>query len=308
MIAFDSSLNDGTSSYSFTNTAGNFLCIIVATNNSDAVTATYNGVSLTAQGTPQKMDTQNNWIQCLTLMSPATGSNTLAITGGAQIGSSVTTHSGVKTTGQPEVIAQKAQASATSVTQSITTTTDNSWVIAMAGSNEAPSSWTNITARASNTFPYMGDSNAVVTPAGALSQTFTASGSTPWAMIQIAIAPKPAITFDVSDTINIGEAHTEDMDIAVNDSISISENVSFSKVISFLVSDTINIAESFIGSLSIKVSSAISIAESFISSIKVPWVNRVKPTTSFTNRSKPSTSFSERSKPTTNWTNRTKPN
>lgn len=112
------------------------------------------------------------------------------------------------------------------------------------------------------------------------------------------------ITFSVSDTISIGEAHTEDMDIAVNNSISISENITISKVISFIVQDTINIAESFIGNISIKVSSAISIAENIITTIKLPWINRTKPTTSYSIRSKPTTSYSNRSKPTTSWTKR----
>lgn len=187
-IAFDSSLNNGTTSYSFTNTAGNFLALVVGTNTSTAPTATYGGTSLTFQLT-QQFQGQSNWIHVFTLIAPATGSNTVAITGGSGVASSVATYSGVKQTGQPEVTAQ-GQASATSTSAALTTVTDKSWMITGFGGNSQPT-YTNATARASNTYPYLVDSNSAITPAGSNTQTANWGGSSPSAWISIAIAPAP---------------------------------------------------------------------------------------------------------------------
>ncbi|NTW31031.1 MAG: hypothetical protein HGB12_00075 [Bacteroidetes bacterium] len=190
-IAYNSSYNaGGAGSYSFTNTGGNFMVLLVGLTSATPVSATYNGVSLTSQ-VVQQMSSQSNWIQMLILMSPATGANTLVITGSNFNASSVATYSGVKTSGQPEALSY-GTTSGTSITRSITTVTNNSWVIAGFGANGQPTTYTNVTARASNSFPYLGDNNAAITPVGSYSQTAGLSGSTPWAMIQISIAPAPA--------------------------------------------------------------------------------------------------------------------
>lgn len=112
----------------------------------------------------------------------------------------------------------------------------------------------------------------------------------------------PPITFDVSDTISIGEAHKEDMDIDVNDTVTISENITIGKVMSFLVQDTINIADNFIGNISIKVSSAIIIVDSFVSSIKKIWTDEDSVSTDWTDEDSIATTFTDETPITTNWT------
>lgn len=195
-IAFDSSLNNASSSFSFTNTAGDFMALLVGTTSATHATATYNGVALIWQSI-QEMDVQSNWIQFLTLVAPATGSNTISITG-AGVSASVATYSGTRNFTQPEVLAQ-ASASASSISNSITTVTNNSWVIMGVGANGQPSGYTNATARASNTFPYLADSNGPVTPAGAFSQTATiGGGAAPLAMLQMAIPPRSTQTTGAS--------------------------------------------------------------------------------------------------------------
>lgn len=189
-IAFDSELNSAGASFSFTNTAGNFMVAVACSNSATQLTATYNSVSMTIAGTPQQFDTQTNWLQVFTLMSPATGTNTLAFTGANKVFSAtVTSYSGVKTTGQPEQESQSSVPNGTgSISKSVTTTSDNAWAALCIGANGAPTSYTNATARASNTFPYLADSNGPITPAGVFTQTASAA-ATPIAAIQVSFAP-----------------------------------------------------------------------------------------------------------------------
>jgi hypothetical protein len=208
-IAFDSGLTSAGASFSFTNTAGNFMELVCVSNTSTAMSATYNSVAMTAKA-DQQMDTQANWIQVFTLMSPATGANTVAVTGANKVfNCTAVSYSGVKTTTQPEVVTPNSAPAAQSITKSLTTLSDNNWVIAAFGANGVPASYTNVTARAGNTFPYVGDSNAVVHPAGALSQTAdlgAGNGTTPWAMVQIAIAPSVAAATPLTSILGLVRA------------------------------------------------------------------------------------------------------
>lgn len=197
--AFDSAVNSAGASFTFTNTAGNFMDLVCVSNSATNMSATYNLVSMTLQANVQ-MSAQANWIQVFTLMSPATGANTVAVVGVNKVfNCSASSYSGVSTSGQPEVVTTSTT-DGTSITHSITTTTNNAWVVAFFGANAQPTSYTNATSRASNTFPYLADTNGPVTPAGALSQTadVSPSGSTPWAMVQISIAPPAAAATSVS--------------------------------------------------------------------------------------------------------------
>lgn len=127
---------------------------------------------------------------------------------------------------------------------------------------------------------------------------------------KMTITHNAAITFDVSDTISVGEAHTEDMDVAVSDTITLSESITVAKAISFLVQDTINIAENLLGAIQAKVSSAISIAENAVVTVYLKWRNSVKPSAAtLTNDTKPSAAtLTNNTKPSAGtWTNDSKP-
>lgn len=189
MIAFDSSDHSAIASYSFTNTAGNFMIVGVNSDSATPPTVSYNSVGMTFVLT-QKIDTDNAWLHMFVLHSPATGSNTLAVVGTfSQL--IVVTYSGVKDTGQPEVTTQKAQSSASSVSNTITTISDGSWVVAIWLAYGVPTEFTDVTRRATDgNYPYVGDSDGVVTPAGDLLQSVGYGGTSPWAFIQLALAPE----------------------------------------------------------------------------------------------------------------------
>lgn len=196
-IAFDNVLqtNSSSTSYSYTTSGSNrFLILTIVTGTVTACSATYGGVSLTLQKN-QQWAAQSNWTQVLTLVNPASGANTLAITGSPLI-STVVSYTGVSQTGQPEVTASKGQTSATSVSESITTLADNDWVFATFGNNAGtPAGYTNVTQRGTslNNGLDVGDNNSPVHPAGSLTQGASQGGATVWSMVQIAFAPATAV-------------------------------------------------------------------------------------------------------------------
>lgn len=168
---------------------------LACSNSATAMSATYNSVSMTFQFAVRFGLIQSNWLQVFTLMSPATGANTLAFTGANKVfNATVASYSGVSTSGQPEATSTISSTIDTQTqANSVTTVTNNAWVIGGWGANAQPTAYTNATARASNTFPYLADSNAALTPAGSKSMTADiGGGTTPWAMMQIAIAPAAA--------------------------------------------------------------------------------------------------------------------
>jgi hypothetical protein len=108
-ILFDSSgvkaadtSNSGTSTLSFTNTAGDFMVVAMFTNGSPTISSfQYNGVSLTQKAGGPWGGNFRFW----TLLGPATGTNNLTLNynaGGSNfIGWVVATYSGVKQSGFP---------------------------------------------------------------------------------------------------------------------------------------------------------------------------------------------------------------
>lgn len=195
-IAFDNVIqtNSTSTSYSYTTSGSNrFLVLYVVTATVTAVSATYNGVSLTAQ-INQQWVSQNNWTQALTLINPTSGSNTLAITGSPLI-STLASYTGVSQSGQPEV---KGSTSGTSAnpSRSIITLTNNDWALFVVGSSSGtPTGYSNVTQRGSSLMNGLdcGDSNSAITPAGSYTQSATLSGSSAWAVGQIAIAPSVSV-------------------------------------------------------------------------------------------------------------------
>lgn len=170
------------------------LVVTVAINSKTATcSVTYNGVSMTAIDNIVNTGTANFTLFSFLLENPSNGSNTLAITQtGGLSAYAWASYSGVSTV-SPDVSGTGTVASDDNITDSVTTTRDNCWVVASAffSAGGLFSSGTNYTNRAGSNGIFIGDTNGVVSPAGALSQDIdldtTSTGGV--MMIQMALAP-----------------------------------------------------------------------------------------------------------------------
>lgn len=207
-IAYDSQshsvVNPGSSlTFSHTCTGSNLLLVVSVIQNSgsDTVTGvTYNSVSMTrvdiadTTGAPFYLyylnapatGTHN------VVVSSSTGANLLAATSVSYTGcdqtSSVINAHGVQTTPRP----------ATSGAVSLTSSVDNCWMVAgySANINSTYVAGANTTLRTATGQEYIGicDSNAVISPAGALTLNTTWTGSNNWAMLGAMIKPATPTT------------------------------------------------------------------------------------------------------------------
>jgi hypothetical protein len=108
----------------------------------------------------------------------------------ANIRGSAISYTGALQSGVPDATASKSETTVTTTTNSITTILDNCWVVTgCSDDGGVPTAGTNVTNRAGNNVnERIGDSNGVVTPAGAFSQTWTGASGT-MTMVQASFAP-----------------------------------------------------------------------------------------------------------------------
>ena len=175
-IAFDSGntttghvLGSGTAdSWSFTNTAGNFMVLHMLTNTTAAsFTVTYNGVAMSKLGASITNGTLQS--QCYYLVNPATGANTVSMswTGASYCYSTAASYSGVNTASPIDSNSSNTSASATTLTASTTVGGSNCWTVttAMGGNGNNPSAGAGTTLRsliALDSFVGILDSNGTV--------------------------------------------------------------------------------------------------------------------------------------------------
>ena len=186
-IAFGA-FTDGTTntSYSVT-TAGDDRLLIVNVRGDTTDTGasvTYNGVSMTQFN---KLEIPGDrWMYAFYLFNPATGSNTVAITG--TVNRTVAAYyTGV---GSYETSSTNT-GTATSLTTSVTTTADNCWLIGVADKVSPGTlvAGTNTTSRGASSNDNIIDTNAAQTPAGSHSMQMTSDSTISIAMIVGSFAP-----------------------------------------------------------------------------------------------------------------------
>lgn len=182
-IALDAQSNGATSvttslSWSHTCTGSNLALIVGIWNASDGVTSvTYNGVAMTQIAKLLMTGgAAGQYIYLYYLLNPATGTNTVAVTGatGGLDGAS-TSFTGVKQSGQPDSFNSSGSASTASLTTSTTTVADNTWLVGWAYTGATMSAGANTTLRGQPVAGILSmmDSNAAQTPAGSHSLTVT---------------------------------------------------------------------------------------------------------------------------------------
>lgn len=174
--------------WSFTNTAGDFLVVFAFTNGSggDTVTSmTYNAVSLTKVNSANVSG--NQWVTCWYLKSPATGANNLVVnmSSATDVESRAQTYTGTDTTTQPD--SSNTGTATGNLTLSTTVVAANSWLASGARNNStgAMGAGTGTTKRGADNAFNAGDSNGTV-GTGSQSMAWTAaSGSSAGCIISI---------------------------------------------------------------------------------------------------------------------------
>lgn len=200
-IVFDST-SSGTSAATFNiahSCTGSNLILIVTTsedNSNGSVTGiTYNSVALTQIGTG--VVSGSNTVRMWYLLSPATGTNNITITGSAgntNMGVCAVSYTGVKQSSQPDASGTNTSGATVSYSESVTTITNNCWTVmagcALSGLVLVNSSKAFIRQQPEVTYrgTFYTDSNSEITPAGSTTSTVT-SVSQSFLTIMISIAP-----------------------------------------------------------------------------------------------------------------------
>jgi hypothetical protein len=210
-IAFDAAANGGTTASTWSHTCSGsdrILFVAVTTLGGSTPTATYNSVSMTSIGS-QNTGPNNYKCTLFYLLAPATGSNTVEISGSNDQGCSAS-YTGVEQSGVPDAT-NTGSNSASTLSVSTTTVVGNCWIV-MAGTSErsssaAQSAGTATTQRATTgtydiSVTGIYDTNGAITPPGATSLEFTHSGSggTPGMAAVTASFMEVQPTANVSDT------------------------------------------------------------------------------------------------------------
>ena len=223
-------------------------------NNSNIVTVTYDGASLTQIGSNQNVDTSRT--MCAhgsTGVTLSTGANNLvsnySISTNARHRASSFT--GVSQSSQPEASSSGTVSAATSITGTVTTVTNNAWTI-MAVSNDqgALVAGSGTTMRGSSDGQNNFDSNAAITPAGgsSLIAEWTISGKAAQVICAVAPSAVDAFTINTNDQINLTDVPTiliPEMFVSLSDQLNLSENITITntQLGNLDISDQLNISE-----------------------------------------------------------------
>lgn len=196
-VAFDAVSNSGYSpaSWSHTCSGNQRLLLVCVTGSSRPTGITYNGVALTKLASSAGNGTTGKTMELWYLIAPATGSNTIAVSGSPTdyIGIAQS-YTGVKQSGFPDAEHFVYDSSGAKTTHSgtVTTVANNCWLVGWAHTNGGnTSAGANTTQRsASGSFAFEGyDSNAARTPAGSQSLNFSSATSVFWSSVVVSIAP-----------------------------------------------------------------------------------------------------------------------
>lgn len=204
-VVFDNATYNNTTSFSHTTSSGLYRGMVIFnrhTGSGNYSSYTYNGVSATRVLSNLQIGLSGQYITTFYLNAPASGSNTIAVTGGTLLGSAVLTYTGVKQSGQPASdSAGSGQGIGSSPSTNITTVTNESWVVVALAASTTPTGVTSWTIRGTNNTTFsVGDSNASVT-AGSNTYGATLSGAENTGMSAIELESLAPFTTTVSDTV-----------------------------------------------------------------------------------------------------------
>lgn len=165
-----------------------WVSVIVAAG--DRVTGiTYAGISMTQAVKVNTTGTVYHYLYYLVAPTDATNDIVVSLTLSSTITVASASYTGAAQTGVPDA-SGSATGTGTDGTRTITTVADNSWVVmapyqTVGGNTTNTASWTKRKGFANG----IGDTNAVVTPAGSFAQHVTFSASGIWSVVQASFAP-----------------------------------------------------------------------------------------------------------------------
>ena len=216
-IAFDAASNGTAVATSLTvahtcTGSNRILYAYVQTNTSTdfAVTATYNGVSMTAR-TSSFLNSDSNGRQSnFLLVAPATGANNIVFTpnASANMASVNTSYTGAAQSGQPDASGTVSSGIVSGGTQTLTfsSVAANTWRADSAhGAGDLPNASTGFTSRGVEGNSRGGDSNAALAAgSNSLSVTNSGAGTESVSMIGVSIAPAAAIGMNLIPLLGTG--------------------------------------------------------------------------------------------------------
>jgi len=249
-IAFDAQSSSGgyasatSISWSHTCTGANRVLIVGARGTgaaSDVITGvTYAGVALTKVGSSYK-GSSDRWVSLWRLVGPATGANTITISGSNSdilMGSSASyTGAGFVST----TTTNHTAASAASVSTSYTTQAANAWVVATVGNNgnETPEAGESTAVRGSiGAGVCLADSNAAVSSPSSRTLVITGS-SAAWATVAAAIyevGNSPSVSPSASISPSASRSPSASVSASISPSASVSASISPSSSVSQSIS------------------------------------------------------------------------
>ena len=189
--------SQGTTSWAH-NSNGDFLLVGVNETANSISGVTYNGVSMTQIGTTFNYATIGRYISYWGLVAPASGSNTIAITGGANQNAGATSISGVLQTSVAAAATGYASNSTTSspATVSVTTTVDNAYVVGFGFAISYTTIGTGTTdiLNVHDANARMVRSTSAITPTGASSVNINMNGSLLGGLIGVGINPAATVS------------------------------------------------------------------------------------------------------------------
>lgn len=191
-IAFDNSAGSALSSFAFTvgTGASRLLLVITGSDGGASSAVTYAGVAMTSS--PGSFSFNGFAVRLWYLFAPASGSNTLAVTGlGGTQWTAAVSYSGARQTSYPDASGTNTSGANVNYSESITTLADNAWTV-LAVMNDINTS----SAGAGSTSRVLGlgvvldvyDSNGALAP-GSHAMAVTQAGGPSWASAMVSIAP-----------------------------------------------------------------------------------------------------------------------
>lgn len=184
-----------TASFSHTCTGSNrILFVATTTTGADITGVTYNSVALTQIGTSKSDGTRT--IQLWYLIAPATGANTVALTGATSLYSGTAiSYTGARQSEQPDASTGTAGGASVTRTETVTVVTANSWGLLVTRNDVGTATaGTGSTARSNSALAMdVFDSNGGLA-AGSRSMSCTRAEGPNWASIMISFKPPVEVT------------------------------------------------------------------------------------------------------------------
>lgn len=193
-ITFGNTTEGSGTSYSHDND-GNFLIVGISSTSNDITAVTYDGEAMTQIGSAVQNTTSSRFITVWGKTNPSSGSNTVAVTGGANLIELSVSILGVDSDNAYTGTTSAGDTSSTPAIQ-VTTTEDNAYVVAFGLIRNFSNVGDNTTVLLAGADPNLAfyRSTNVVSPAGALTLNINSTGSE-WDFIGTGFNPTPS-TFD----------------------------------------------------------------------------------------------------------------